>query len=80
MASALPNLIYRMVEAERRLGRVEERTEDVRILRAEYGHLSGRITELTDEVRALRRAVVTAAISFAASAVLIAITTILAFQ
>lgn len=76
----LPDIPYRVQELERRLNNLEERAEVLPALRADGVHLSKELDILSDEVRALRRAIVTAAISFAGSAILIAISVLIAIK
>jgi hypothetical protein len=76
----VPDIPYRVGEAERRLTVIEGKTEEIPVLRNETAHLAEALHELGEEVKALRRAIVTAAISFAASAVILAISVLLAFR
>ncbi len=69
-----------MSEHERRIARLEDRTEDLPAIRAEAESLSRVVGQLGEEVKALRRAIVTAAISFSVSAVLVAVSVLIAVQ
>lgn len=71
---------YRLGEVERRLARIEEKSEALPTLKANSETLARDLLVLADEVRALRRAIVTAAISFAGSALLIAVSVLIALK
>ncbi len=71
---------YRIGEVERRLARIEEKSEALPTLKANSETLARDLLVLADEVRALRRAIVTAAISFAGSALVIAVSVLIALK
>lgn len=76
----MPDIPYRVGDLERRLLKVEDRLEDVPVLRNDTNHNSNAIHELADEVKALRRALYTAALSFAIGALSIAISVLFALR
>lgn len=71
---------FHLSELERRVARLEDRTEDLPAIRASAAGLTETVRSLGDEVRALRRAIVTAAISFAVSSVLVAVSVLVAIR
>jgi hypothetical protein len=76
----LPDIPYRVGELERRISHLEDRAEALPVLTANGEYLSKELNILGEEVRALRRAIVTAAISFAGSALLIAVSVLIALK
>ncbi len=62
------------------MARLEDRTEDLPAIRASAAGLSSTVQGLGEEVKALRRAIVTAAISFAVSSVLVAVSVLVAIH
>ncbi len=71
---------FHFTELERRLQRLEDRTEDLPAIRAQADSLSSVVRDLGEELKALRRAIVTAAISFAVSSVLVAVSVLIAIR
>lgn len=87
----MPDVRWRLADAERRLEHLEERTEDLSALKAEIESLQKQIEtlalvwgkrtdEIQEEVRVLRRTLITAAVSFAGGALLLAVSIALTFQ
>lgn len=62
------------------MARLEDRTEDLPAIRASAAGLTETVRSLGEEVKALRRAIVTAAISFAVSSVLVAVSVLAAIR
>ena len=67
------NLSWRQDQAERRLDRLEQRTEDLGVQRQEIANLWRAINELKDEVTSLRRSLITAAVTFGVSSIIVAV-------
>lgn len=73
----MPDTPFRLAEAERRLGKLEDRTEGISPLATEVKGLREALGDLKGEVKTLRMAIITAAISFAGGAVTLALSIIL---
>jgi hypothetical protein len=65
----MPDIPFRIAELERRFNKLEDRAEDVPVLRAEYALLAQAVKDLAEETKTLRRSIVLAAFSFALSVV-----------
>jgi len=65
---------YRFKELERRVGRLENNTEDINVIRNELSNLKVDVHDLGQEVRSLRRALYTAALSVTGGAIVFAFT------
>lgn len=73
-------LEWRLGEVERRVARIEQRLEDLPAWREQTTEHGRAIDTLQEEIRSLRVAVITAAISFAGGALLIAAGLVVAFR
>lgn len=76
----MPDIPYRVGELERRLVRIEDHSNDVPVLRAEFKDLGQAVRDLAEETRVLRRSIVLASFSFALSVVGTAVALIIAFR
>lgn len=65
-------ILYRLGLCEQRMRDLDERTRNVNVMASDLVHLGNTVHELSEEVGALRKAIVTAALSFAGGALLIA--------
>lgn len=77
---SLPAVVWRITQVESQLKDVVEKAGRVAVLDERVSNLSNLTHELSEEVGALRRAILTAALSFAISAILIASTVYLVFK
>lgn len=76
--SAMPDVHVRLDECERRLNELEHDTRDINVYRQQILDLWTVIRETREEVSSLRRVIVSAAISFAGGALILAATIVLA--
>jgi tetrahydromethanopterin S-methyltransferase subunit G len=62
-----------MEQIERRIDRLERVTENVNVTQSEVTNLRGELHDLSEEVGALRKAIITAALSFVVGALILAL-------
>lgn len=77
---SLPSLVWRISQVEGSLKEAIEKAAKIPVLDERVNNLSSLTHELSEEVGALRRAILTASLSFAISAILIASTVYLVFK
>lgn len=77
---SLPSLVWRISQVEAGLKDAIEKASRIAVLDERVNNLSGLTHELSEEVGALRRAILTASLSFAISAILIAATVYMVFK
>jgi archaellum component FlaC len=71
---------YRLTSLENRMGKLEDRTENVAVMRNQIAGLKEELHELGQEVGSLRKALYTAALSVAGGAIIFALTLLQVLQ
>jgi hypothetical protein len=69
----VPETPFRLTQIERRLDHLERITENVNVTQAEVTNLRRELHDLSEEVGALRKAIITAALSFVVGALILAL-------
>lgn len=75
-----PETPYRIQETERRLNKLEERTEDIAVMRSELRGLAKMVEHLSDKADANQRALLATALSVTGSAIIIALSIFLVLK
>jgi hypothetical protein len=75
-----PETPYRDQQIERRLDRLEAKTDDLGVIRSELGDLRRLVEKLSDKADANQRALLTTALSVTASAIIIALSIFLVLK